>query len=71
MLFSKFFKNWNQDAKAVTFQAEACPNCWGRFEWDNELKPITVDLEKDRSVLGRARKTFIRKFVDRYLPKQF
>ena len=66
MFIYEFFKKWFSSNNQP--QVQACPNCWGRYEWDNAVKPINIDFEKDRSDIGRARKTFIRKFVDRYVP---
>lgn len=68
MNISNFFREWFGTSQNATFKMEACPNCWGHFEWDNEFKEAAVDLEQDRSAIGRARKTFIRRFVERYLP---
>lgn len=69
MRISEFFKKWFSTSQNATFKMEACPNCWGRFEWDHEFKQAGVDLERHRSAIGQTKQTFIRRFVERYLPK--
>ena len=69
MFFKHFFSRFkNPQVETVTFNGLECPNCWGQQEWGNEFRPFVANLEKDRTPLGKARKTFIRKFVNKYLP---
>lgn len=71
MFFKQFFSRFRTpQAETVTFRGVECPNCWGRQEWGNEFRPYIANLEQDRTEVGRARKTFIRKFVCKYLPKR-
>jgi len=48
---------------------QSCPNCWGTQEWNNCYQSKAISLDKDRSIVGKARKAFILKFVEKYLPK--
>ncbi|MEM9921514.1 MAG: hypothetical protein AAF990_25655 [Bacteroidota bacterium] len=43
-----------------TIEATACPNCWGVQEWCDKYQPSTAVEQREGS--------FIKKFVDTYLP---
>lgn len=70
MTFSKFFQYLNTKlANATSSSSQECPNCWGIQLWDNEHQAVNLDLNKDTTFIGKARKGFIQRFTDRYVPQ--
>ena len=43
--------------------AEVCPNCWGKQEYDNEVR----DVVNDRSKTPHEKKAFVAKFVETHV----
>lgn len=66
MTFLQFFSRKSHPTTVnTTFE---CPNCWGTQQWGNENKALRFELNKDTTLIGRARKGFIQRFADRYVP---
>jgi len=66
MLFQKLFSRTSPQPVPV-FEANACPNCWGISQWNDEDQPRHFDLDKGQSTEVNSRNGFIRRFVKRYL----
>lgn len=70
MTFSQFFQLLNTKiTNAPTTTSLECPNCWGIQQWDDEHQAVNFDLNKDTTFIGKARKGFIQRFTDRYVPQ--
>ncbi len=62
---STFFRRSADETRGEVLQG-ACPNCWGHYEYDGEVRDVMrggqIDIENNR-----AYDAFIRDFVDKHV----
>lgn len=66
-LFNKS-KSEDKIEEAVLIEANACPNCWGKQEYDNEF----IDFYKDQTKSNinhdkRNKKAFVQQFIETHV----
>ncbi len=69
--FSKLFgskKSNNSVDEASLIEAGACPNCWGRMEYDNKFIDYVEDQTKSNINHDKShRKAFVQQFVETHV----
>ncbi len=67
-LFSKLFGGKNAVNDQELIEAGACPNCWGKQEYDNKFVDFVEDQTKSNINHDKQhRKAFVQQFVETHV----
>ena len=70
-LFSKLFGKKKAQEKiddSTLIEAGACPNCWGRMEYDNKFIEYVEDKTKSNINHDKAKqKAFVQQFIETHI----
>ncbi|MBX2815581.1 MAG: hypothetical protein KTR24_06280 [Saprospiraceae bacterium] len=69
--FSRLFRKRAQSANVadgLLLEANVCPNCWGRMEYDNQFMDYVKDQTKSNINRDKSnQKAFVQQFVETHV----